>query len=411
VDIAFITELVYGVLRWRGRLDWIIGRVSSVRPERLERFVLNVLRLGAYQMLFMSRVPTSAAVNESVEMAKGSGRKETVGFVNAVLRRISDRRHDAELPLGKDPASLSVRYSHPLWLVERWIGELGLEQAVELCEANNRIPPLSLRTNTLKTNRTKLLAELKKKIPQAIPSPFAPEGILVDPPLPLSRIPRFGEGWLQVQDESSQLVGHILDPRPGEKVLDACAAPGGKTTHLAQLMNNRGSIYAVDISIRRLSLLKENCHRLGVSNVDALRRDLTKPLVFGDKGGFDRILLDAPCSGLGTLWRNPDIRWKRREGEISKFTGAQRTILHRLAPCLKKGGILVYGVCTMTPEESEEVVAEFVAEHRGFEVEDLRRIVPQGLKPLIGEDGFVRTFTHRHGMDGFFAARLNKVSD
>jgi 16S rRNA (cytosine967-C5)-methyltransferase len=207
------------------------------------------------------------------------------------------------------------------------------------------------------------------------------------------------------------LVGHILDPRPGEKVLDACAAPGGKTTHLAQLMNNRGSIYAVDISIRRLSLLKENCHRLGVSNVDALRRDLTKPLVFGDKGGFDRILLDAPCSGLGTLWRNPDIRWKRREGEISKFTGTQRTILHRLATCLKKGGILVYGVCTMTQEESEEVVAEFVAEHRGFEVEDLRRIVPQGLKPLIGEDGFVRTFTHRHGMDGFFAARLNKVSD
>ena len=411
VDYAFIMEVVYGTLRWRGRIDWIIGQISRVRPERLERFIRNLLRLGLYQILFMDKVPVSAAVNESVEMAKASGREEAAGLINAVLRRISDGRVDMEVPHSKDPSSISVRHSHPLWLVERWEQELGMDETIKLCKANNRIPPLSLRTNTLKTTRAKLLAEMRGEIPQAIPSPFSPEGVLIDPPVPLSRIPRFREGWFQVQDESSQLVGHIVDPKPGERVLDACAAPGGKTTHLAQLMRNRGRIYAADISARRLSLLKENCQRLGVSIVTALRNDLAKPVILESDGRFDRILVDPPCSGLGTLWRNPDIKWKRKEEEISTFREIQRTILHQLAPCLRKGGSLVYGTCTLTREENEEVVAEFIAEHRGFELEDLRRILPQGLKPMVGEDGFFRSFTHHHGMDGFFAARLKKVSD
>ncbi len=411
VDYAFITEVVYGTLRWRGRIDWIIGLISRVRPERMERFILNLLRLGSYQILFMDRVPVSAAVNESVEMAKALGREGATGFINAVLRKISDRRLDMKIPQGKDPSSISVRHSHPLWLVERWSQELGIDETIELCKANNRIPPLSLRTNTMKTSRAKLLAEMRREVPQAIPSPFSPEGVLIDPPVPLSRIPRFREGWFQVQDESSQLVGHIMDPKPGERVLDACAAPGGKTTHLAQLMGNRGRIYAADISTRRLPLLKENCHRLGIGIVTVLRNDLTKPVVFGGEGGFDRILVDPPCSGLGTLWRNPDIKWKRKEEELSTFREIQRAILHQLAPSVRRGGSLVYGTCTLTREENEEVVAEFIAEHQGFEVENLRRILPQGLKPLTGGDGFFRSFTHRHGMDGFFAARLKKVSD
>jgi 16S rRNA (cytosine967-C5)-methyltransferase len=411
VDYAFITEVVYGTLRWRGRIDWIIGLVSRVKPERLERFILNLLRLGLYQILFMDKVPVSAAVNESVEMVKASGREEAAGFVNAVLRRISDQRLDMEVPDAKDPSSIAVSHSHPLWLVEKWAQELGIDETIELCKANNRIPPLSLRTNTMRTSRAKLLAEIRKEVPQAIPSPFSPEGVLIDPPVPLSRIPHFREGWFQVQDESSQLVGHIIDPKPGERLLDACAAPGGKTTHLAQLMGNRGRIYAADISTDRLSLLKENCHRLGVTIVTALRNDLTKPVVFGIKGGVDRILVDPPCSGLGTLWRNPDIKWKRKGEETSTFRGIQRAILHHVAPCMKKGGSLVYGTCTLTREENEEVVAEFIAEHRGFEVEDLNRILPQGLKPLVGGDGFFRSLTHRHGMDGFFAARLKRVSD
>ena len=411
MDYAFITEVVYGTLRWRGRIDWIIGLISRVRPERMERFILNLLRLGLYQILFMDRVPVSAAVNESVEIAKASRREEAPGFINAVLRRISDRRVNMEMPHGKDPSSISVRHSHPLWLVERWTKELGIDETIELCKANNRIPPLSLRANTMKTSRAKLLAEMRREVSQAIPSPFSPEGVLIDPPVPLSRIPHFREGWFQVQDESSQLMGYIMDPKPGGQVLDACAAPGGKTTHLAQLMGNRGRIFAADISARRLSLLKENCHRLGVSIVTALRHNLTKPWVFGSEGGFDRILVDPPCSGLGTLWRNPDIKWKRKEEEFSTFREIQRAILHQLAPCLKRGGSLVYGTFTLTREENEEVVAEFIAEHKGFEVENLRRILPQGLKPLTGEDGFFRSFTHRHGMDGFFAARLKKISD
>lgn len=411
VDYAFITEAVYGTLRWRGRIDWVMGRVSRIKPERLERFILNLLRLGLYQILFMDRVPVSAAVNESVEMAKASGREEAAGFINAVLRRISDGRINMELPHSKDPPSVSVQHSHPLWLVQRWAKELGMDETIELCRANNRIPPLCLRTNTLKTSRAKLLAEIRKEVPQAIPSPFSPEGILIDPPVPLSRIPRFREGWFQVQDESSQLVGHIVDAKPGERVLDACAAPGGKTTHLAQLMGNRGRIYAADISARRLSLLKGNCHRLGVGIVTPLRHNLEEPVVFASEEKFDRILVDPPCSGLGTLWRNPDIKWKRKEEEISTFRGIQRAILHQLAPWLRKGGSLVYGTCTLTREENEEVLEEFIAEHRGFELEDLRRELPQRLKPLVGEDGSFRSFTHRHGMDGFFAASVKRVSE
>jgi 16S rRNA (cytosine967-C5)-methyltransferase len=411
VDYAFITEAVYGTLRWRGRIDWIIGRVSKMKPGRLERFVLNLLRLGLYQILFMDRVPVSAAVNESVEMAKASGREEAAGFVNAVLRGVSDGKVEVEVPHSDDPASAAVEHSHPLWLVERWVQELGIGETIELCRANNRIPPLSLRTNTLKTSRAKLLAEIEREIPWAIAARFSPEGILIDPPVRLFRIPRFREGWFQVQDESSQLVGHITDSKPGETILDACAAPGGKTTHIAQLMGNRGKVYAADISARRLFLVKENCHRLGVGIVTPLRCDLTKPLVFTNQEGFDRILVDPPCSGLGTLWRNPDIKWKRKEGEISTFREIQGAILRQLAPWLRKGGILVYGTCTLTREENEEVLTEFLAEHRGFELEDLHRVLPEGLKPLVGEDGFFHSFTHRHGMDGFFAARVKKVSD
>ncbi len=410
VDYGFITDAVYGTLRWKGRIDWIIGRVSKMRPGRLERFVLNLLRLGLYQILFMDRVPVSAAVNESVEMAKASGKEEAAGFVNAVLRRVSDGKAEVEVPHSNDPASVSVEHSHPLWLVERWVQELGTDETIELCRANNRIPPLSLRTNTLKTSRRKLLAEIKQEVPQAIPTRFSPEGILIDPPVPLLRIPHFREGWFQVQDESSQLVGHITDPKPGEMILDACAAPGGKTTHLAQLMGNRGNIYAADISARRLSLVKENCHRLGVGIVTPLRSDLTQPMVFTSQERFDRILVDPPCSGLGTLWRNPDIKWKRREEEVSTFREIQGAILHQLAPWLRKGGILVYATCTLTREENEEVLAEFIAEHREFKLEDLRRVLPEGLKPLVGNDGFFHTFTHRHAMDGFFAARAKKVS-
>jgi len=411
VDYAFVREAVYGTLRWRGRIDWVIGRVSEVRPKKLERFILNLLRLGLYQILFMGKVPVSAAVNESVEIAKASGREGAAGFVNAVLRRVSDGKIELDMPHSRDPSSVSVLHSHPLWLVERWAHELGADETIELCRANNRIPPLSLRTNTLKTSRAKLLAEIKKEIPQANSAPFSPEGILIDPPVPLSRVPRFRDGWFQVQDESSQLVGHIVDPKPGERVLDACAAPGGKTTHLAQLMANRGRVYAADISPRRLSLLEENCQRLGATIVTPLRKDLAKPVVFAGEERFDRILVDPPCSGLGTLWRNPDIKWKRKAEEISKFRGIQGAILHRLAPWLRKGGRLVYGTCTLTREENEEVLEGFMAEHPGFALEDLPRVLPQHLQSMVGEGGFFRSFTHRHGMDGFFAARLRRVSD
>jgi 16S rRNA (cytosine967-C5)-methyltransferase len=264
-----------------------------------------------------------------------------------------------------------------------------------------------MRVNILKGSRDDVINRLHDEKIEATPTPFSPVGVFLQHPPPLTSWGLLQEGWLQVQDEASQLVSFILAPHPGERVLDVCAAPGGKTTHVAQVMEDQGEIVAVDVSPGKLTLLQENCRRLGISIVKALNRDAQSPLPFSD-GSFDRVLVDAPCTGLGTLRRNPDGKWRVTEGDIPRLQKLQGQILAQAAPLVKGGGVLVYSTCTMTPEENEGVIESFLSAQEGFHLEEVSSYLPPGCEGLIDEKGYFRTFPHRQRTDGFFAARMRR---
>jgi 16S rRNA (cytosine967-C5)-methyltransferase len=303
LDRAFLTELTYGTLRWRGKLDWVIRQFSAVPFDQIEPGILNILRLGLYQILFLSRTPVSAAVNESVELSKGIRRRGGAGFVNAVLRSILRQREGISFPeLEKDPVShFAVVHSHPVWLIQRWMDEFGVEETLGICTINNRLPHLVLRTNTLKINREALIAGLREKGLEPSATVHSEEGILLKDAPPVSELPFLREGLCVIQDEASQLVTQILEPKPGERILDACAAPGGKTTHMAQRMMNQGVIYALDVTIEKLRGIGEACQRLGIKIVKTLKADTARSLPIPKELEFDRVLADVPCSGFGTL--------------------------------------------------------------------------------------------------------------
>ena len=402
-DRRLITELVYGTLRMRGRLDWIIGRLYRGDYAALETPVRNILRTGLYQLLFTDRIPPFAAVNEAVGIAKKSC-PAAAGLVNAILRNALREKESIVWPdMAKDPGrAIAVLHSHPRWLVERWLDRYGIDETIAICRANNTIPPLAVRVNTLKTSREKAISALAGEGITAETARFSPDGIILPAPAAgLRDTAAFRDGLIRVQDEASQLVSRIVAPRPGERILDLCAGTGGKTLHLAALMKNRGKITAVDLHPDKLLLLAAEVGRLGVTIVETHPGDAAgTPETF--RGAFDRVLLDAPCSGLGTLRRNPEIRWRIAPMDLKKCLQIQKRLLRGAADCVKPGGLLVYCVCTVTPEENEGVAADLLAARPGF-----KRIPPGGIPPeLIDADGFFRTFPHRHGTDGFFGAVL-----
>jgi 16S rRNA (cytosine967-C5)-methyltransferase len=407
LDRAFLTELTYGVLRWREKLDWAIRHFSNIPFEKIEPEIVNLLRLGLYQILFLTRTPTSAAVNESVELAKKFRGKGGAGFVNAILRSVLRQEEEISSPdFDRDPAlHISVVHSHPLWLVQRWIKEIGIEKTLHLCAFNNQISPLTLRTNTLKTNRQDLILKLKEQGLKPQPTLFAEDGIRLENPPPTSELPFWKEGLYLIQDEASQLVTSILGPKPGERILDACAAPGGKTTHIAQRMEDEGEILAIDLHREKLTGIEEGCRRLGIRRVKAKTGDATRPLPFLEEMEFDRVLADVPCSGFGTLRKNPDLKWKRREKDVNRLSELQSSILENVSQYLKRGGILVYSTCTIFREENEAVVEKFLARHPEFRLDEMDKILPKRYASLI-ENGYFRTIYSQEGMDGFFAARL-----
>jgi len=409
VDRAFLTELTYGVLRWRGRLDWIIRHFSAIPFDKIESRILNILRLGLYQIEFLSRTPSSAAVNESAELAKRIRGRRGAGFVNAILRSAIRKKSEVLSPdMNEDPVLyISVVESHPLWLVRRWVEEFGVEEVEKICAFNNQIPPLTLRTNTLKINRAELIEKLKGKGLEPLPSLYSEEGIVLKEPPPASELPFVKEGLYIIQNEASQLVTSILDPRPGERVLDGCAAPGGKTTHIAQRMKNRGEIYALDLNRGRLDLIEEMSRRLGIEIVKTVKGDTTHPLAIPGGLGFDRVLADVPCSGFGTLQRNPDLKWKRGEEDLPRLGELQSSILGNLSLCVREGGILVYSTCTVFHEENEDVIERFLREHPEFRLDSIANILPEESHFFI-KNGYFKTFPPRNGMDGFFVARMVK---
>jgi 16S rRNA (cytosine967-C5)-methyltransferase len=407
-DRGLLTELVFGVLRRRETLDYIINQFSIQKTARLERAVLVLLRLGLYQSFFLDRIPVSAAVNETVNLAKAFAPRAS-GFINAVLRQADRERNSISWPdkTGKAVEYLSVYYSQPKWLVEDWIRQMGADEAEALAESMSEVPPLTFRTNTLRTTREKLLDRLGEESVRPEICKFSPDGINVLSHLNPASLPSFREGLFTVQDESSQLASILLAPKPGDSVLDACAAPGGKSTHMAQLMGNRGSVLACDAHSRKLRLIADTAQRLGISIIETCTLDAAgSPDALAAKV-FDRVLVDAPCSGLGVLRRNPEGKWRKTGADVLRLASLQKTILGNLADRLKSGAVLLYSTCSTSIEENEEVIDDFLTARSDFVIEDLRGLFPD-LLPLFTDRGFFRSWPHRHGMDGFFAARLRR---
>ncbi len=409
-DQGLVSELINGVVRHLAFIDYVLSRVSKKPLEKMDPEVRNALRLGAYQLLF-TRIPVQAAVAETVKIVKKRRGQWIVNFVNAVLRELARRKNEIELPPREmDPvAYLAVKYSYPRWLVERWLKLFGEEEAEALLKAGNERPTLVVRANTLRVTREQLLLYLKAEIPEAKPTRFSPDGIeLKGFQGRITTLKPFKFGWLQVQDEASQLVSYLLSPMPGERILDACAGVGGKTTHIAQLVRNTGRIYAMDVLSWRLERLKENAKRLGVTNIEVITGDATRAIETLGGSFFDRILIDAPCTGTGVIRRHPDIKWARTPDDLVSIPEKQLSLLESLAPLLKKGGVMVYATCSLEPEENEEVIKNFLAKQQDFIIEKAQDVLPKEARSLTTEEGFMRTYPHRHGLDGFFAARLRK---
>jgi len=408
LDRSFITELAYGTLRWQGKIDWVIARYSEVKTERIERVICHILRLGVYQILFLTKTPHRAAVNEAVILAKRLKNREAAGFVNALLRRIARETASAGfLDVDGVPQEvLAVEESFPLWVVRKLWDGWGAMETRAFCQASNRTAPLSLRVNALKTDRDELMKRFVDEGLSVSQTSYSPDGILIEGAPPVSRIPLLESGYYQIQDEAAQLVTCLVNPQPGERILDACAAPGGKTTHMGQRMENRGKILAVDVDEARLKLIRESCRRMGVSNVTALKRDMTRSVSFPEAEEFDAILLDVPCTGWGTIRRNPDIKWRTKRGDITRLASIQRKILDNVVGLLKKGGRIVYSTCTVFAEENENVVESFLKENRAYSHDDRKSQVLDDT--LFEKRGFFRSLPHRHNMDGFFAARLTR---
>lgn len=413
---AFAIELIHGILRHQRMIDWRLDHVTDRPTARLPRLVHMVLRIGAYQILFMQTIPQSAAVDESVRLAKASTsrlRHDWSGFVNAVLRNLIRQPVPSWPDAQQHPVeALAVRYSCPDWLVERWLNRLGFDQTERLCRTLAEMPPFTLRANTLKTTRQGLLDLLHRHEIAAHPTTVSPVGIRLDHSVPVRDLPLFEQGGFYVEDEAGQLIPLLLDPQPGERILDACAAPGGKATHVAAIMQNQGEIIAVDRNPDRLRLLSENCARLGVSIVRPLVGDLGAAVTPAGRAfsrGFDRVLVDAPCSGLGVLRRHPEGKWQKQVRALAWHHEVQSRILAHAARLLRPGGVLVYSVCSTEPEETEQVVVRFCCAHGEFQRENVTPWLPHTGLPLVTLQGDLSTMSHDLAMDGFYAARLRRA--
>lgn len=408
-DRAFATDLVYGTLRWRGRIDYLLSHFLDRDLEKLEPLVATALRLGAYQILFSERVPPEAAVDESVRCVRAAGAERATGLVNAVLRRLAAEHARIALPsLESHPLEhLTHALSLPPWIAARWLERYGAAEAAELAQASNLPPPLTLRANRSLISRDALLAEMRERFPEARPCRHAEDGIVLGRRGNPALDPAFLAGRFTVQDEASQLVVALLDPQPGEQVLDTCAAPGGKATAIAERIGSAGLVLALDRHLGRSDLVRRAARRLQLPNLSCAERDSSRPLT--DLGLFDRVLVDAPCSGLGTLRRNPDARWRIGAGDPEKLAEVQRAILRSAAECVRPGGALVYSTCTLLPEENEQLVASFLSERRDFRACEPSAL-PAALAPLLDSEGCLRTLPHRDDADGFFAARLERLA-
>jgi len=407
-DRRLTVELVYGTLRRRIALDYVISRVSRPPVSNIENTLLNILRLGTYQFLYMDRIPGHAIVHSSVEMAKSLRGKKAGGFVNALLRRIgkSGKSTQALLPREATPEALSIRTSHPLWLVTRWIRQFGYEETAAICEANTLPPPATLRVNTSKLSREKFIKTASNypalKNVRVIPTKTASSGLILSSLAALYETDWLEKGFVSIQDEASQLVGEIVAPREGEHVLETCSGIGGKSSHLLELSGGKCRLVCCDSIPWKLKQIGSATKRLGFSIPPRAAADM-RHAPFSNPVIFDKVLIDAPCSNTGVLRRHPERKWHVTDADIQRMPALQTALLDTAADLVKKGGVLVYSICSIEKEEGEDVIENFLNNHPAFRPGRL----PERFLPF-SRNHFFRSFPHRNGMDGFFCVRLIK---
>jgi 16S rRNA (cytosine967-C5)-methyltransferase len=416
-DRALAAEITTGTLRWLGALDHVIAYISGRRLDRLDAEVLDALRIGAYQIVHLTRVPPAAVVSDAVEIVRRVRRRSAAGLVNAVLRAV--QRSGAELPLPPRPADadadpeaalayLSITLSHPRWLVARWLARAGFAAAETWARFNNAPAPLALRANRLRTTATALAETLAAEGIQTMPARYAPDGLIVTSGNPIAA-GLAGSGLFVVQDEASQLVPLVAQAAPGERVLDTCASPGGKTLALASDMRDRGLLVAADVRVARIALLRRTLAPAGLRSVRIAQLDASRPLPFARR--FDCVLIDAPCSGLGTIRRDPEIRWRRVESDLARFADTQLAMLRAAADVVRDGGRIVYSTCSSEPEENDDVLARFLDARGDFEPAPVGPgpdATPAGLTATLDDTGRLRTLPHRHELEAFFGAVLRR---
>lgn len=407
---ALLKEIVGGVLRQRGKLDWALNKLTEQRLKKSHPMTRNILRLGAYQLLFLGGVASYAAVNESVNLARKFGYRGSTGLVNAVLRRLSQEKESFHFPgLEEGPLTfISVNYSHPEWLVKRWLTRWGAHDTISICQANNQAPVIGLRVNTLKVTLEDCQKHLQREGIVTRPGFLTDETLEVESGLDLTNCETYKNGWVEIQSPTSILVSQVLAPQPGEQVLDLCAGRGVKSTHLAQLMKNQGEIIAVDIHPHKLKQLENNCHRLGIDIIKTISADASLELPFSTSLKFDRILLDAPCSGLGVIGRYPESRWLKKPALIDEMQKLQEKLLGQAAAYLSKEGTLVYATCSLEPEENELVIEDFLQKNPEWQLLPIK--IDSDIK---GKPGlYWRSRFHQQAKgsllleDGFFIAKL-----
>jgi 16S rRNA (cytosine967-C5)-methyltransferase len=420
-DRALAAEISAGVQRWRAALDYLIVTFAKRKLDHLDPEVVEILRLSAYQLLYLTRVPAAAVVDDAVNLAGKAGKRSASGFVNAVLRTVSRSRKALPLPPRPDKTDdrdaaleyFSITLSHPRWLAARWYDRLGFDAAEAWMKFNNTSAPVTLRVNRLKASVEQLEARLRKRDVTVRPGEFAPGALIVESGYPLRESintaepgnagnPGNNDGLFVVQDEASQLVSLLAGAAPGPRVLDACASPGGKATAIASSLGANGRLVACDLRDRRIDLLQRTVRASGATNIWMVQADLLASLPFTPV--FDCVVVDAPCSGLGTLRRDPDIRWRRTEADLATLADAQRKMLRHAAQVVAPGGRLVYATCSSEPEENEDVAAAFLAESPAFREFDARRAHPLLPESVVDAKGHLRTAPDHHHLESFFGA-------
>jgi len=408
LDKALVTEIVNGTLRNLIFIDWVINKFSKIKEEKIALKIRNILRCGIYQIMFLDRIPDSAVCNESVELAKKYGNNGSAKFVNGLLRTVARNKDSIGYPDKKDLVEyLSIKYSHPKWLVELWLNDYGSEFAEALMEGNNQVPPLTIRVNMLKTNKDEVIKVLKMEDITYSEGLYNEEAINVRGTSAIEDLEIFKKGYFSVQDESSMLVSKIMNPKPGWMIIDVCSAPGGKAAHMAEMMNNEGLIVSRDIHKHKLDLIDRTCNRLGINIIKTQLFDAQK-IDESYVGKADGVLVDAPCSGLGLFRRKTDLRWRKKPDDLNELPKLQAIILENASKYLKPGGILIYSTCTLNKKENTEVVNDFLANNKDFYLDNIKSLIPENLYAPDAEKGILELYPNIHKTDGFFISRMIK---